>query len=380
MPIVRCGRDKRSGEVTVSTDFRGPFPGYPWSSSVIEEPSIRHHGLASAGVGRTTLAWNESDELLRVEDLRTHFFTNERVVKAVDGVSFSVKRGEIFGLVGESGSGKSMTLRSIMRLVHPPGKIVDGRILYEGRDILPLSESAVSSLRGSEIAMIFQEPMTALDPVMRVGDQLMETLREHETNGARARAVELLKLVGLPSPERRMREYPHEYSGGMRQRAMIAIGLAADPALLLADEPTTAIDVTLQDQILRLVVDLQERLGMSVIWVTHDFGVIAMICERVGVMYAGLLLEVGPVGELLTDPRHPYTLALLESIPRFEGDQDVLVPIPGAPPDAGNRPSGCPFHPRCRFAQKRCEDAEVPLRRLSPRHSSACIRVDEIWS
>jgi oligopeptide/dipeptide ABC transporter ATP-binding protein len=347
---------------------------------VIEEPSIRHHGLASAGVGRTTLAWNESDELLRVEDLRTHFFTNERVVKAVDGVSFSVKRGEIFGLVGESGSGKSMTLRSIMRLVHPPGKIVDGRILYEGRDILPLSESAVSSLRGSEIAMIFQEPMTALDPVMRVGDQLMETLREHETNGARARAVELLKLVGLPSPERRMREYPHEYSGGMRQRAMIAIGLAADPALLLADEPTTAIDVTLQDQILRLVVDLQERLGMSVIWVTHDFGVIAMICERVGVMYAGLLLEVGPVGELLTDPRHPYTLALLESIPRFEGDQDVLVPIPGAPPDAGNRPSGCPFHPRCRFAQKRCEDAEVPLRRLSPRHSSACIRVDEIWS
>jgi oligopeptide/dipeptide ABC transporter ATP-binding protein len=324
----------------------------------------------------------QMDRLLRVENLKTHFFTRVGIVRAVDGVSFSVARGEIFGLVGESGSGKSMTLRSILRLVPPPGRIVDGHIFYQEDDILTWPESKLPSYRGTEAAMIFQEPGTALNPVLRVGYQISETLREHHDLGKqemRDRAVELLSLVGMPAPERRLAQYPHELSGGMRQRAMIAIALACSPNLLLADEPTTALDVTLQDQVLRLITDLQEQLQMSVIWVTHDFGVIAMICRRAGVMYAGRLLEIAEVSELLAEPRHPYTVALLESIPKYQGRGEILMSIPGSPPDMRHPPSGCSFHPRCRFAIEECRRANTPLCEVSPAHFSACIRVGEIW-
>jgi peptide/nickel transport system ATP-binding protein len=321
-------------------------------------------------------------EILRIENLKTYFYTRAGIAKAVDGISFSVDRGEVFGLVGESGSGKSMTLRSILRLVPWPGRIVEGHIYYQGDDILAWPDGELIDLRGSEIATIFQEPMTALNPVMRVGNQIMEALQEHENltgKALRGRAIELLRLVGIPAPERRLKEYPHQFSGGMRQRAMIAIALACTPKLLLADEPTTALDVTIQDQILRLVVDLQEQLHMSVIWVTHDLGVIGMICERVAVMYAGEIVEIGRVANVLTEPRHPYTLGLLESIPAPERRDNALVPIPGVPPAAQDYPSGCRFHPRCRFATEECKQAATPLVQIKPGHFSACIRVAEIW-
>ena len=321
-------------------------------------------------------------ELLSVQGLQTHFLTSEGNARAVDGISFSVGPGEVFGLIGESGSGKSVTLRSILRLVPPPGRIVDGRILYRGEDILSWPKRRMTAFRGREISMIFQDPMTALNPVLRVGDQLTETIHEHENTTkkeARDRAIELFRMVGIPSPERRLGQYPHEFSGGMRQRAMIAIALACSPQVLLADEPTTAIDVTLQDQILRLILDLQERLGMSVIWVTHDFGVVASICQRVGVMYAGQMLEMAGIDEILGQPRHPYTLGLLESIPTYVTRGDTLTTIPGAPPDVRNPPSGCRFHPRCRFAIEECGRSDTPLRQLSATHLSACLRVEEIW-
>jgi oligopeptide/dipeptide ABC transporter ATP-binding protein len=273
-------------------------------------------------------------------------------------------------------------LRSILRLVPRPGRIIGGHVFYKGEDILSWPKSRLTAFRGSEISMIFQEPMTALNPVLRVGDQICETLQEHQDltkKEARDRAIELLRLVGMSAPERRLGEYPHEFSGGMRQRAMITIALACNPNLLLADEPTTAIDVTLQDQMLRLILDLQERLQMSVIWVTHDFGVIAMICKRVGVMYAGKILELAEVSEILTEPRHPYTLGLLESIPSHDERREKLIPILGSPPDVRHPSSGCPFHPRCRFAIEECEQADVLLREISPTHFSACIRVEDIW-
>jgi len=322
------------------------------------------------------------EDLLRVENLKTYFFTREGIAKAVDGISFSLLPGEVFGLVGESGSGKSMTLRSILRLIPPSARIVGGHIFYQGEDVLSWPRNKLTEFRGSDISMVFQEPMTALNPVLRVGDQIIETLQEHEhlrKEELYNRARELLGLVGMPSPERRLREYPHEFSGGMRQRAMVAIALACKPNLLLADEPTTAIDVTLQDQILRLIMDLQAELKMSVIWVTHDLGVIAMICKRVGVMYAGKLLELAEVSEILSEPRHPYTLGLLESIPRYDKLGEALVSIPGSPPDVRRPPSGCPFHPRCRFSVEDCKQAPVRLSQVSPNHLSACIRVREIW-
>jgi len=322
------------------------------------------------------------DRLLRVENLKTHFSARGGIVRAVDGVTFSVAHGEVFGLVGESGCGKSITLRSILRLVPPPGRIVDGHIFYQDEDILTLPESELRSYRGAQVAMIFQDPGTALNPVLRVGYQIYETLREHHglaKQETRDRAVELLSLVGMPAPELRLAQYPHELSGGMRQRAMIAIALACNPKLLLADEPTTALDVTLQDQVLRLITDLQEQLGMSVIWVTHDFGVIAMICKRAGVMYAGKLLEIAEIGELLAEPRHPYTVALLESIPKYQGRGQTLMSIPGSPPDMRYPPSGCSFHPRCQFAIEECRRSDTPLREVSPGHFSSCMRVGEIW-
>jgi len=321
-------------------------------------------------------------DLLRVENLRTHFQMQEGVVRAVDGISFSLAPGEVLGLVGESGSGKSMTCRSILRVVPAPGKIVEGHIYYRDEDVLTWSEARLTQFRGREVSMILQEPMTALNPVLSIGEQIGETIVEHEDiprRDAHNRALELLRLVGIPSPERRIQEYPHQFSGGMRQRAMIAIALACKPQILLADEPTTALDVTIQDQIIRLIVDLQRELGMSVVWVTHDLGVVAQLCHRVAVMYAGRIVELADVTDLFENSRHPYTYGLMESIPTGTSGEGKLVPIPGQPPNLLNLPPGCPFEPRCRYAVPNCRTSDIPLRPVSPRHASACIRFEEIW-
>jgi oligopeptide/dipeptide ABC transporter ATP-binding protein len=323
-----------------------------------------------------------SGAILAVENLKTYFYLEEGIVKAVDGVSFALAPSEVLGLVGESGSGKSMTCRSILRIVPPPGRIVGGHILYQGEDILARPESKLTSYRGSEVSMILQEPMTALNPVLSIGAQIMETVLQHETVSkaeARERAIDLLRFVDIPTPERRLDEYPHQFSGGMRQRAMIAIALSCRPKVLLADEPTTALDVTIQDQILRLVADLQQEMGMSVVWVTHDLGVVAQICDRVAVMYAGRIVEMAGVVELFENSRHPYTHGLMESIPTQVSRQGRLVPIPGQPPNLLNLQPGCAFAPRCRYALAGCHSAETPLRRVADQHWSACIRVEELW-
>ena len=322
-------------------------------------------------------------QILVVENLKTYFFVQDGIVRAVDDVSFSLAPGEVLGLVGESGSGKSMTCRSIMRIVPPPGRIVEGRILYQGEDILAWPESRLPSYRGSEVSMILQEPMTALNPVLSIGTQIVETIVQHEgstQHAARGRAIELLRLVGIPSPERRLDEYAHQFSGGMRQRAMIAIALACKPQVLIADEPTTALDVTIQDQIIRLVTDLQHELGMSVIWVTHDLGVVAQICHRVAVMYAGRIVEHADVVELFENSRHPYTHGLMESIPTSVSREGALVPIPGQPPNLLNLAPGCAFAPRCRYVVDACHSAATPLRTVTDGHWSACIRFEEIWT
>ncbi len=320
--------------------------------------------------------------ILRIEDLKTHFRSQDGVVRAVDGVSFAVGEREVLGLVGESGSGKSMTCRSIMRLVPPPGAIVGGHIYYQGEDILAWPESRLTSYRGAEVSMILQEPMTALNPVLSIGEQIVETIVQHEstTRGqAERQAIDLMRMVGIPAPERRLREYAHNFSGGMRQRAMIAIALACRPKVLLADEPTTALDVTIQDQIIRLVQDLQKEMGSSVVWVTHDLGVVAQLCDRVAVMYAGRIMELAPVIELFERSRHPYTHGLMESIPSGDSRGSRLIPIPGQPPDLLNLPAGCPFAPRCRYAEETCRTAETPLRPAGVGHFSACIKFEEIW-
>lgn len=321
--------------------------------------------------------------ILEIENLRMHFFVEEGVVKAVDGISLTLGRGEVLGLVGESGSGKSMTLRSIMRLIPPAGRYVGGRVLYQGEDLLSYSERNMEELRGGEIALILQEPMTALNPVLTIGDQLRETIVEHTRlsgEAARKRSLELLELVGIPGGKARLKEYPHQFSGGMQQRAMIAIALACNPQVLLADEPTTALDVTIQDQILQLVRDLQEQMDMSVIWVTHDLGVVAQLCDRVAVMYAGHILEFADVVGLYEESRHPYTEGLLQSIPTGVASDKALNPIPGQPPNLLNIGGGCPFEPRCRYSQDNCKTAEIPLREVSPGHGTACIRYEEIWN
>ncbi len=271
--------------------------------------------------------------LLRVEDLRTYFTVPDGVVKAVNGVSFTVAQGEVLGLVGESGSGKSMTCRSIIRLVPPPGRIVGGHIYYRGEDVLAWPDEKLSQFRGREVSLILQEPMTALNPVLTIGEQIVETIREHEDlsrSAAQEKAVNLLRMVGIPEPARRLEDYPHQFSGGMRQRAMIAIALACSPKVLLADEPTTALDVTIQDQIIRLVQELQEQFGMSVIWVTHDLGVVAQLCHRVAVMYGGMIMELADVVTLFENSRHPYTLGLMESIPQGDGPRGALGAHSGA--------------------------------------------------
>jgi peptide/nickel transport system ATP-binding protein len=322
----------------------------------------------------------ESGALLSVRGLRVEFVSPLRRLTAVDGVDFDVRAGEVLGLAGESGSGKSVTLRSILRLVRSPGQ-VSGRVLWHGRDLLSMPEAELRSVRGREIAMIFQEPMSALNPVLTVGMQIRENLKEHTTLDAKtrgARAVELLDHVGIPGARSRIDDYPHQFSGGMRQRAMIAIALASNPRLLLADEPTTALDVTIQDQILKLLLRLRGEMNMSVILVTHDLGVIAQTCDRLAVMYAGRIAETGPVTELFRQPRHAYTLGLLNSVPRAGAVRRALASIPGQPPSLLERTPGCAFAPRCRFAITACTTDAPPVVEVGSGHRSACWRHQDI--
>jgi len=317
-------------------------------------------------------------QLLEVFDLKTYFFMDEGTAKAVDGVSFEVDKGETLGLVGESGCGKSVSALSIMRLIpHPPGKIVDGRITLDGKNLLELEEEEMRQIRGNEISMIFQEPMTSLNPVFTCGNQIEEAIILHQKvskKEARERAIEMLRLVGIPAPEQRVREYPHQLSGGMRQRVMIAMALSCNPSLLLADEPTTALDVTIQAQILELLAHLQRELHMAVIMITHDLGVIAEVADRVAVMYAGKIVEYGEVHDIFKKPGHPYTQGLLQSIPKLTEFRDRLAVIPGIVPNPLAFPRGCKFHPRCPVAVDMCQEAEPELRALASGHWVRCIR------
>jgi peptide/nickel transport system ATP-binding protein/oligopeptide transport system ATP-binding protein len=315
--------------------------------------------------------------LLSVTDLTTQFRTERGIARAVDGVSFSVARSETLGIVGESGCGKSVTSLSIMRLVpDPPGEIVQGSsVRFDGRELLELPESEMRKVRGNDIAMIFQEPMTSLNPVYTVGEQIAESFRLHRRASraeAWTRAVEMLRLVGIPSPEGRAHDYPHQLSGGQRQRVMIAIALSCDPDLLIADEPTTALDVTIQAQILELLADLQHRLGMAMILITHDLGVVAQVCDRVAVMYAGRIVEEGPVQRIFDDPRHPYTQGLLRALPRLDEPSHELAVIPGQVPSPTAWPSGCRFRPRCPFAWDLCAAEEPGLIDASPDQRARC--------
>jgi oligopeptide transport system ATP-binding protein len=316
-------------------------------------------------------------ELLQVKDLQTHFFTPDGVVQAVRGVSFDLDEGETLGIVGESGSGKSVTALSIMRLIPwPPGKIVSGEIIYRGDDLLKYSNEEMRHVRGKEIAMIFQDPMTSLNPVMTISRQIGEMLKLHlgmTDKQVRTRTIELLKLVGIPSAEQRLNAYPHQFSGGMRQRVMIAMALSCNPRLLIADEPTTALDVTIQAQILEIIKRLKDEFNTAVIFITHDLGVVAGLCDRVIVMYGGRVMEESPTTGLYKDPRHPYTLGLLKSVPRLDEDRkERLEPIPGMPPDLVNPIPGCPFYPRCTFREEYHRDNMPPLRNVAPGHQVAC--------
>lgn len=316
-------------------------------------------------------------KLLEVKNLKTQFFTQDGVVHAVNGISYSVGAGETLAIVGESGSGKSVGVMSLIRLIpQPPGKIVDGEVIFDGQDLLKMSESELRSVRGNRIAMIFQDPMTSLNPVLTVGRQITEALELHlnmSRDQARQRAIELLELVGIPGAAERIDNYPHQFSGGMRQRVMIAMGLSCNPQLLIADEPTTALDVTIQAQIVDLVGRLKKELGMAIIWITHDLGVVAGMAERVLVMYSGFIVEEGLVNEIYAQPRHPYTLGLLRSIPRLDlGRQKRLVPIEGLPPDLLETPNRCPFAPRCEFAIEKCTQENPKLESVGPNHKSAC--------
>ena len=315
--------------------------------------------------------------LLDVRGLRTQFHTKAGVVRAVDGVSWNVRKGETVALVGESGCGKSVSALSVMRLVSAPaGRIVEGEILFNGRNLLALPEEEMRKVRGREIGMIFQEPMTSLNPVLTVGRQLTEPLEIHlgmTKAQAHARAIELLSLVGITDGPRRLRQFPHQFSGGMRQRIMIAMALACDPALILADEPTTALDVTIQAQILELMKSLSRRLGVAILMITHNLGVVARYADRVNVMYAGKIVERASARELYANPRHPYTLGLLRSVPRLDEPRRAkLRPIPGQPPDLSRLPAGCSFAPRCAYVVDRCRAEVPPLAELSADHLSAC--------
>ena len=315
--------------------------------------------------------------LLEIENLQTHFFTSAGVVKAVDGVSYAVKEGETVAVVGESGCGKSVTAMSILRLIPwPPGKIVGGKIRFDGKELLDLDDSAIRDIRGRDIGMIFQEPMTSLNPVLTIGVQLTETILAHteiSQDDATKRALELLGMVGIAEPETRLEQYPHHLSGGMRQRVMIAMALSCDPKLVIADEPTTALDVTIQAQILELMKDLTKRLGVAMIIITHNLGVVARYADRVNVMYAGRIIESGSAHDIYHKPRHPYTLALLKSIPRMDqARQAKLDPVDGQPPDLSQLDDGCPFRPRCKFVIDKCENSYPALEEIDQGHAVAC--------
>lgn len=314
--------------------------------------------------------------LLEVQHLKTQFFTDDGIVKAVDDVSFSIGQEETFGLVGESGCGKSVTALSIIRLISwPPGKIVNGKVFLEGENLLEKTEEEMRKIRGNKISMIFQEPMTSLDPVFTVGNEIMEVIQLHqglEKEEAQEKAIDMLKIVGIPDPERRMNEYPHQLSGGMRQRVMIAMALSCNPKLLIADEPTTALDVTIQAQILRLMDKLKEEFQASVLLITHDLGVIAQQCENVAVMYAGEIVELGSVEAIFENPLHPYTEGLNKAIPRLDVDMNRLEIIEGMVPNLIEVPSGCRFHPRCRNAKESCSHELPRLVELEENHFTRC--------
>jgi len=317
------------------------------------------------------------ETLLEVRDLQTQFRTGAGIVRAVDGVSWDVKAGETVALVGESGCGKSVSALSVMRLVSlPAGRIVGGQILFKGRDLLTLSEEEMRRVRGREIAMVFQEPMTSLNPVLTVGRQVTEPCEIHlgmTPAQSRVRAVEILGLVGIADAERRLKQYPHQFSGGMRQRLMIAMALSCNPSLILADEPTTALDVTIQAQILELMKDLSRRLGVAMLMITHNLGVVARYADRVNVMYAGRIIERGSSRQIYANPRHPYTLGLLRSVPRLdEPKKEKLAPIQGQPPDLTRLPPGCAFAPRCAYAIERCRVDTPVLAAVEDEHLSAC--------
>jgi oligopeptide/dipeptide ABC transporter ATP-binding protein len=316
---------------------------------------------------------------LEVTDLRVEIAGHQGVVRPIDGVSLEIAPGEAVGLVGESGSGKSMTLKSILGLLPPDAKVTSGSVVFDGTDLTRLSQSRLNKVRGRRIAMIFQEPMSALNPVMRVGNQIAEGPRVH-LGMSRAqsveRAIDLMRRVGIPEPERRFRAYPHEFSGGMRQRVMIAMALSCDPELILCDEPTTALDVTIQDQILRLLIRLCRESGTSLMFVTHDLPVVAQVCHKVAVMYAGRIVERGTVSEVFTQPLHPYTLDLLRSAPDVDDPGQSLVPIPGSPPSLVSPPSGCRFHPRCQFAEDDCKVTDPRLRLLEGDRATACLHYE----
>lgn len=321
--------------------------------------------------------------LLDIEELKTHFFTDDGVVKAVDEVSFSIGHEETFGLVGESGCGKSVTALSIIRLISwPPGRIVGGKILFEGEDLVQKSEKEMQKIRGCKISMIFQEPMTSLDPVFTVGNEIMEVIQIHQgldKEEAKKKAADMLKIVGISDAERRLKDYPHQLSGGMRQRVMIAMALSCNPKLLIADEPTTALDVTIQAQILRLMDQLKEDFAASVLLITHDLGVIAEQCKNVGVMYAGEIVEIGSVEVIFENPLHPYTVGLNRAIPRLDVDTDKLQIIEGNVPDLIEIPSGCRFHPRCPYAMDICKREHPYITERENHHLARCWLEESPW-
>lgn len=315
-------------------------------------------------------------KLLQVDELQTSFFTHVGEVKAVRGVSFDVDSAEAVGLVGESGCGKSVTMMSMLRLLTDTGKVKSGKALFNGKDLIKMSNNEMMRIRGNEISMIFQDPMTSLNPVYTIGNQLIEPMLRHKKiskSHAKQRAVELLRLVGIPEAEKRLSQYPHEFSGGMRQRVMIAMALACDPKLLIADEPTTALDVTIQAQILDLMKELRDKISTSIILITHDLGVVADLCKRINVMYGGLIVESGYRGDIFYKPSHPYTWGLLESVPNPKNEfKERLKPIEGQPPDLFKPPTGCPFTPRCKYAMRICESKQPPSFEISEGHRAAC--------
>ena len=321
--------------------------------------------------------------LLEVNNLTTHFFTSDGVVKAVDGITYHLDEGEILGIVGESGCGKSVSALSLMRLVaDPPGKIVDGEVTFEDKELLQLGDAEMRSIRGNRMAMVFQEPMTSLNPVLTIGRQITETLELHQNmtkSQARERAVELIRMVGISDAGSRLSDYPHQFSGGMRQRVMIAMALSCNPKLIIADEPTTALDVTIQAQILELMRELAQQFGTALIIITHNLGVVARYANRVVVMYAGKIIETGTAAEIYRNPRHPYTLGLLNSVPRLdEAVKASLDPIEGLPPDLVDLPVGCSFQPRCPYAFDRCTQETPYLMDHSEAHTTACWRHEEL--